>query len=399
MKLNIEHLTGNCSGCAACSVICPKKAIKIALDEEGFYRPFINQNKCVNCGICMDVCMKNQIRDVQDIKAGKVYAAQSKDSTIVKTCSSGGIASEMSQYAIENQYFVVGVTYDFPTNSAKTIIIDKLKDIELLKGSKYLQSYTEDAYKDVIQIAKRDPKRKFLAFGTPCQIYGLATVLEKLELRDRFILVDLFCHGIPSMLVWKNYLKKIEANNKDITSVIFRDKSIGWHNFVMAIKGKDFEYKKASEADLFYHTFFDNVLFAKSCFDCKLRKEKTKADIRLGDFWGKRYQEREDGISAVLICTLKGEHYFAELKNVQVIEETSVEEVLISQSIDTYKTSNLREKAFDELINTNDLEQTIKRYRKNFSIKKRMKLVLKKTTSYLPDGVRAFLRKTYKKRR
>lgn len=396
MKKNIESLLGECSGCSGCSIICPTNAIKIKLSNEGFYNAFVDSNKCINCGLCTNVCMKKSINNANDILDGKVYAAQSKTSEVVKTCSSGGIAHEMSVYAINNNYLVVGVKYDYVTNSAVTFIVNNRSDLEKLKGSKYIQSYTEKAFKDIIDIAKRDSNQKILVFGTPCQIYGLASVLEKQKLREQFVLVDLFCHGVPSNLVWKNYLKKIGANEKEIELVKFRDKTIGWHNFVMEVQGKNFSYKKTSEGDLFYHTFFDNILLSKACFNCQVRKEKTKADIRLGDFWGRRYQKREDGVSAVLINTVEGEKYFRELENVSIIEVTSVEEVLESQSIYTYNNLDLREKAINELISSNNLEDTVKNYRKYFPLKKKLKLFLKELTSCLPNRVRAFLRKIYK---
>lgn len=398
MKKNISNLTGACSGCGACSAICPISAISIKLDEEGFYKAYVNQERCVNCGICVDVCMKNGVNNAHSISDGKVYASQSYDTAVIKSCSSGGIAYEMSKYAIRQNYYVVGVIYDYTSNSAKTIVIENEEDIGLLQGSKYLQSYTEEAFSRILQIAKAESEKKILVFGTPCQIYGLATALEKLSYRERFVLVDLFCHGVPSMLVWKNYLNTIGAENKDIDFVAFRDKTIGWHNFVMEVQGQDFHYKKTSEGDLFYHAFFDNVLLAQSCFDCNVRKEKTKADIRLGDFWGTRYQEREDGISAVLINTLSGDKFYKEIKDIHTLEEVSLDEVIKSQSVYTYKNLELRNKAINELIETNNLKNTIKRYRKSFDKKIRLKLLLKEATSFLPDNIRAFLRKIYKKR-
>ena len=45
-----------CCGCTACSSICPKKAIMMKQDEEGFMYPIIDKSKCVNCGLCDKVC-------------------------------------------------------------------------------------------------------------------------------------------------------------------------------------------------------------------------------------------------------------------------------------------------------------------------------------------------------
>lgn len=35
-----------CCGCAACADICPKGAIKMLEDVEGFYYPHIDKSKC-----------------------------------------------------------------------------------------------------------------------------------------------------------------------------------------------------------------------------------------------------------------------------------------------------------------------------------------------------------------
>ena len=46
----------DCCGCSACYAICPKSAIKMVEDEEGFEYPQINEEICVGCGMCMKVC-------------------------------------------------------------------------------------------------------------------------------------------------------------------------------------------------------------------------------------------------------------------------------------------------------------------------------------------------------
>lgn len=46
----------DCCGCSACYAICPKSAIKMVEDEEGFEYPLIQEDKCVRCGMCLKVC-------------------------------------------------------------------------------------------------------------------------------------------------------------------------------------------------------------------------------------------------------------------------------------------------------------------------------------------------------
>ena len=45
-----------CCGCTACYAICPKEAISMVEDEEGFEYPQIDESKCVSCYQCIKVC-------------------------------------------------------------------------------------------------------------------------------------------------------------------------------------------------------------------------------------------------------------------------------------------------------------------------------------------------------
>lgn len=45
-----------CCGCTACYAICPKLAIGMIEDEEGFNYPIIDSEKCVKCYLCKKVC-------------------------------------------------------------------------------------------------------------------------------------------------------------------------------------------------------------------------------------------------------------------------------------------------------------------------------------------------------
>lgn len=58
-KIPIPQLTlikEQCCGCAACAEICPKNAIVMNMDEEGFYYPVIDSESCVGCETCLNVC-------------------------------------------------------------------------------------------------------------------------------------------------------------------------------------------------------------------------------------------------------------------------------------------------------------------------------------------------------
>lgn len=85
-----------CSGCTACYAICPRGAILMAEDKEGFLYPKIDADQCIRCNKCLKVCpFKNSAGDtmgIQDIET-EVYAARLKNKKELAKSSSGGVYS------------------------------------------------------------------------------------------------------------------------------------------------------------------------------------------------------------------------------------------------------------------------------------------------------------------
>ena len=46
----------DCFGCTACSSICPMMAIFMKEDQEGYFYPSVDIEKCIRCYKCLDVC-------------------------------------------------------------------------------------------------------------------------------------------------------------------------------------------------------------------------------------------------------------------------------------------------------------------------------------------------------
>ncbi len=49
-----------CCGCSACFSICPKMAISMMPDDEGFLYPLVDEAKCIHCHLCIKVCPLNK---------------------------------------------------------------------------------------------------------------------------------------------------------------------------------------------------------------------------------------------------------------------------------------------------------------------------------------------------
>lgn len=312
----------DCYGCGVCAVICPKKIISIELNKNGFYQPVIvNQKECTHCGLCNSVCAYSDNEVTLD-NTCKIdcYAAWSNNEAIRNKCSSGGIAFELGQYLIKQGYKACGAKYNVGLNRVEHFIASDELEFQESIGSKYLQSYTLDAFK----MFKND--EKYFVTGTPCQIDSLRRYIKRKKMEENFVLMDFFCHGVPSMLMWKTYLQYIEKKIGIPQKIFWRNKKFGWHDSwaisSSEINGQKEFYSSLSEGDLFYKMFLSDICLGKACYlNCKYKNVRSSADIRVGDLWGDKYKYDNRGVSGILSFTNKGTIVLKKLTDCTFIEE------------------------------------------------------------------------------
>ena len=320
MSMVIQNLT-NCTGCGVCVSVCPKKCLDLKLNKLGFYTPVLNSNVCNNCDFCSTVCPKDL--KLLDHKILKVSAVNTNDKEQLFTSSSGGICYELAKSELLLGKKVCAVVYDYEKNIAKHAVITDVNQLEQTKGSKYFQSYSADAFVDVLN------GDEWVVFGSPCQIAGLALAAEKKKIRDKLLLVDFFCHGTPSINVWKKYL--LQNNSKPIQKINFRSKEKGWHDFSILFNYNDGTTFSDSGKNLFYELFFSNTCLNGACYNCNFKALKSFADIRVGDLWGEKYKDNKEGVSGVIAFTNKGHVALSALSNACNIVDESQEVVLQGQ--------------------------------------------------------------------
>ena len=73
-----------CTGCGVCVSVCGTKAITIKLDNEGYYKPVVDEDKCVECNLCKKSCYKYDENPVQSDKYEMCYAAVNKNEKQLK---------------------------------------------------------------------------------------------------------------------------------------------------------------------------------------------------------------------------------------------------------------------------------------------------------------------------
>lgn len=326
----------NCSGCSACAFVCPKECIKIEYNEDGFLRPYTDEKSCIHCDLCEKVCPMERSNAVS-LDDGVLYAAWG-DALDQKKSSSGGVAAKLACYAVSRGYEVCGVALDYNTLRVNHRVVSRMDELESLRGSKYLQSNVLNAFCDMFRALKNSPEKKFFVFGTPCQIAGLRNVLEQKHLLDRVVLIDIFCHGVPTNHLWEKYKNWIVRKMKltsigDIKNITFRDKAYSWHEYYMHIIGGGTAYVEHKERDPFLKLFSMGVVNQESCFTCPFRN-KSSADIRLGDYWGNRFKDNEEGVSMVIVNSSRGQEILDAIRDEITITRQDIKDRFGQQHTD-----------------------------------------------------------------
>lgn len=295
-----------CSGCTACSQVCPKECITMQPDREGFFYPNVDKNLCIECGRCKAVCP--MLHHDGGNTPNKVLAEKNRDEEIRSTSSSGGVFYEIAKNFIHNGGVVYGCALD-ENMTARHICVDSIEELKKLKGSKYVQS---DMGNTMAEVKRRlAAGEKILFSGTPCQTAGLRNYLGKDY--EGLLVVDVLCHGVPSPKLFADYLEYLSqkfGGGKPI-SVNFRNKQRGWKRLYMEVcfdNGK--RHYIYSGYDRYEGMFLNNMSLRPSCYECKFTKAERYGDLTLGDFWGigKKYPQWDDdkGISVVMLNTDKG---------------------------------------------------------------------------------------------
>lgn len=304
--MNSVNKITDCYGCGVCAYVCPKNIISIRQNTLGFYEPFIDdETLCVSCGLCKEVCSfsSNELAVNNPVKGS--YSGWTNDAVIRSKCSSGGVSYELSKYLITQGYKVCETRYNAERGRAEHFIASSVCDLEDGIGSKYIQSYTLDA----LMAINLDQPHLFI--GTPCQVDSFRRSLRIKGCEEKFILVDFFCHGVPSMIVWEKYCRMLEKEVGNIISASWRNKHpYGWHNsYYMKITGDRSSYESAyCHGDDFFTVFFSDSCLGRQCVEnCKFKYDRSSADIRIGDLWGSRYKDNEAGVSAVVTFTSRGD--------------------------------------------------------------------------------------------
>lgn len=359
-----------CTGCTACVNICPRKAIIMKVDSDGFKYPVIDQEKCINCGLCEKTCpvINTKSKDSLNI----CYVAYNKSFIERMNSSSGSIFSLIANYILNNRGIVIGAAFD-NNNHLRHIAIDKKEDLNPLRKSKYLQSDLNDIFK---YIKDQTKTRRVLFVGTPCQVAGLKAFMKN---NDNLITIDLCCHGVPSPKLFSKFVKELENKYNDkLINYDFRDNESGWDSYSNTFEFINNKISERNKENNYMRLFLANVALRESCYNCNFKLGNKYSDITLGDYWGiKNYYPEmynKEGVSAIIINTENGKQIFNSICSDINYKKCTIDEITNGNPclIESVKRPVNRDKFFND-IEKKSTNELVKKYIPKVSLLRRVK--------------------------
>lgn len=315
-----------CTGCRACADVCPKQCIAISEDRDGFVMPSVDKDTCVNCGLCEKACPALN-HQVEPYEYRQCYAVYHKDDEIRTEGSSGSVFFALAELIVEKQGGAAyGAAFDNNLQLHHTRVTD-MDGVRSQVKSKYIQSDTTGIYRHVLTDLREG--RDVLFVGTPCQCQALHNMAPA-KYREKLLLADIICHGVPSQSLFNRSIKQYEKKNKcAITSFSFREKTKeSLRNYKITYTTPD-DNTITRIGDLdeipFCVGYFNHWIIRNSCYGCKQRGVERVADVTLGDFWGIKeiHHELDDfekGYSSIIVNTEKGKQIVEQLSSCAVEE-------------------------------------------------------------------------------
>jgi len=295
-----------CTGCYACYASCPVGAIDFELKKYGVYGPTVDMRKCTGCLSCVKSCPNNSV--INFFTPKYCYAAWLTDAKKRSLCASGGIATALSEYVINDKKGVVYGTRYGDNLQPIISVSSTIEELDFFKGSKYIHSVAHGVYCDIK--AKLYSGMPVLFIGTPCQVAGLISFLKKRP--ENLYTCDLLCHGVSPYSFFADeitYLKE-KKHFKNITNCTFRNNNGTNYQFVL-YDGDKIIYRKSAYSSYYFSAFLKGISLSESCYNCRYARSDRIADITVGDFIGLGidypFEHSPNNVSVVLINTDKGE--------------------------------------------------------------------------------------------
>ncbi|MGX2983784.1 Coenzyme F420 hydrogenase/dehydrogenase, beta subunit C-terminal domain [Helicobacter sp. 23-1045] len=231
----------------------------------------------------------------------KAFALKAKDDALRLNSRSGGAFSLIAEYVLNRGGVVFGASFDENLNVVHRFI-ESPTELDILRRSKYVESFIGDTYKQARDFLKAG--RIVLFSGVQCQIHALNAFLRKPY--ANLLTIEVICNSVPSAKIWDIYKESLlESDDEKLIDFNFRGKNLGWENYsIIATTNKEQKIIPNAHSPYLYNAWATHIITRKSCGNCYSKGFVSGADFTIGDFWGIREYHADfvddKGVSCVL---------------------------------------------------------------------------------------------------
>jgi len=300
--------TGDCSGCSDCVTVCP------------------------GVGVSHDPMMKTAEGVINMLTEGwgpvlEIWEGHATDKVIRFDGSSGGLASALALYCIENEGMrgVVHVGNDSEEQYKNKSTFSRTRDdILATTGSRYSPASPCDLFQAI-----EDAEGACVFIGKPCDLEGLRktqSIRPGLS-KNIGVAIGIFCAGTPSTQGTVDLLAKYGISHEDVEELRYRGR--GWPGSFSVRLKSDSEWLELAT----YEEAWD-FLQAYRPYRCHVCPDGTSefADISCGDPWYRSIDADEPGKSLVLVRSEKGREIVKGAIKAGYIQLTPVEPEILERS-------------------------------------------------------------------
>ena len=355
-----------CTGCGACKSICPTACIDLQFDEEGFLSPIVGES-CTECGRCSGICpiIVGCTEMSPDIVQHAV-AARSYDTKLLDNSSSGGAFSEICYAFGDERTIVFGARFD----GLKVVhsYVEGIAEIGCFRKSKYVQSDIGDCFckaKDFL-----DAGKNVIFSGTPCQIAGLRSFLQKVY--DNLLCIDFICHGVGSPKVFESAIAYMEERlERNIVQYSFRNQMVTAGNRRDYICCYEFDNgeRMCFVDDVYQSLFLSQLCLRASCGEnCKFRNKNRLGDLTIADLKAKHsifpYMIDNRNYSTIAVNSKKGEMVLAAIGKQMKMYPLPMSAIKKYNPLffETTKGNSNRDLFFEDFVNSSDFGDVFPKY-------------------------------------
>ena len=303
-----------CHGCGICKSICPANAIEIVFDKlAGQFLPKVDEAKCTDCGLCLQVCSGLEVDQVELAKdravaddhilgfLEAVFISSSEDEEICKNGASGGsvttiLSNLFQQKAIDAAIIANTEISEVSKNSA--ILIEQVDDLMKNQSSNYTNI---PLLKDISDYISQYDRLAIVAL--PCQVHSLKKALKINPnwQQKKIFIIGLLCGGVYRQQALQRHIESLKYHPNNIKSVKFRQGKWPGEMRITTSKEKQLFSKRGKY-------FLTNYL--RRCYFCNDFLNEF-ADISVGDNWLKH---NGNGENIIIIRDNKITPYLENLK-------------------------------------------------------------------------------------